>query len=171
MSQQANHIWNILATIPDPEIPAISITELGVIRQVEVKPLACPPSPAQVAVVVTVTPTYSGCPAYDMMRMQIRMALLQAGYKHIEIKQQLAPAWTTDWMTDAAKEKLRAYGIAPPLGLSKTLADLPLDQITVPCPRCGSTNTQLVSQFSATACKAFFTCSQCKEPFEHFKCH
>jgi len=147
----------------------ISVTELGVVRGVKLHRLACSPGNEGIEVVVTVTPTYSGCPAMDMMTLQIRMALMQAGYQHITIKQQLSPAWTTDWMSDAAKEKLKQYGIAPPAG--KSAECVSLSSTGVHCPKCGSSNTTLVSQFGSTACKALYRCVDCHEPFDYFKCH
>lgn len=169
MSKRIDEIWTLLSNIPDPEIPVISITELGVVKDVQLNRLSCSPGNEGIEVIVTVTPTYTGCPAMDMMRMQIRMALLQAGYKHITLKQQLSPAWTTDWMSDEAKEKLRRYGIAPPVG--KSMDAEVLETTVVACPRCNSENTKLVSAFSSTACKAFYHCLDCGEPFDHFKCH
>lgn len=169
MSKRTDDIWTLLSNIPDPEIPVISITELGVVKDVQLNRLACSPGNEGIEVIITITPTYTGCPAMDMISMQIRMALLQAGYKHITLKQQLSPAWTTDWMSEESKEKLRRYGIAPPVG--KSIDAQLLESTEVACPRCNSTNTKLVSAFSSTACKAFYNCLDCGEPFDHFKCH
>jgi ring-1,2-phenylacetyl-CoA epoxidase subunit PaaD len=119
--------------------------------------------------IIRITPTYSGCPATDLIAMQIRLALAEHGISHYCIQQVLSPAWTTDWMTEVAKEKLRQFGIAPPVG--KTIDEVTLENTVVACPRCGSTNTKLVSAFSSTACKAFYECLDCLEPFDHFKCH
>lgn len=118
---------------------------------------------------VLITPTYSGCPATDLITAQIRMALLESEIRNFKIKTVLSPAWSTDCMTDEAKEKLRRYGIAPPVG--KSFDQVMLEETVVPCPRCGSTHTKLVSAFSSTACKAFYECKSCSEPFDHFKCH
>ena len=152
-------IWQILETVMDPEVPVLSVVDLGVIRAVAVE---------DKQVTVTITPTYTGCPAMDMIAMQIRMALMAAGYKPI-IKTILSPAWTTDWMTEKGKQQLQAYGIAPPVG--KSIDAAYLEDLVVPCPQCQSTHTVLVSQFGSTACKALFKCEECKEPFDYFKCH
>jgi ring-1,2-phenylacetyl-CoA epoxidase subunit PaaD len=154
------HLWQILSEVPDPEVPVLTIADLGVLRNVSVE---------NGKAVVTITPTYSGCPAMDMISMNIRMALLQHGFPHIEIKTVLSPAWTTDWMSEAGKQKLKDYGIAPPV--SKSISQQSLENSIVPCPHCGSNQTKLVSEFSSTACKAFYTCNDCYEPFDHFKCH
>ena len=156
-----NHteIWQILETVMDPEVPVLSVVDLGVIRAVDVEGKQ---------VTVTITPTYTGCPAMDMIAMQIRMALIAAGYEPT-IKTILSPAWTTDWMTEKGKQQLKAYGIAPPVGKSMDAAYL--EDLVVPCPQCQSTHTVLVSQFGSTACKALFKCEECKEPFDYFKCH
>ena len=156
-----NHteIWKILDTVMDPEVPVLSVVDLGVIRAVDVEGKQ---------VTVTITPTYTGCPAMDMIAMQIRMALIAAGYAPT-IKTILSPAWTTDWMTEKGKQQLKAYGIAPPVGKSMDAAYL--EDLVVPCPQCQSTHTVLVSQFGSTACKALFKCEECKEPFDYFKCH
>ncbi|MEO0066202.1 MAG: hypothetical protein RI983_1528 [Bacteroidota bacterium] len=152
-------IWQILETVMDPEVPVLSVVDLGVIRAVDVEGKQ---------VKVTITPTYTGCPAMDMIAMQIRMALIAAGYEPT-IKTILSPAWTTDWMTEKGKQQLQAYGIAPPVGKSMDAAYL--EDLVVPCPQCQSTHTVLVSQFGSTACKALFKCEECKEPFDYFKCH
>ncbi len=152
-------IWQILETVMDPEVPVLSVVDLGVIRAVDVEGKQ---------IKVTITPTYTGCPAMDMIAMQIRMALIAAGYEPT-IKTILSPAWTTDWMTEKGKQQLQAYGIAPPVGKSMDAAYL--EDLVVPCPQCQSTHTVLVSQFGSTACKALFKCEECKEPFDYFKCH
>lgn len=154
-----NAIWKILESVKDPEVPVLSVVDLGVIRAValdgqEVK--------------VTITPTYTGCPAMDMISMQIRMALNAAGYQ-TTIQTILSPAWTTDWITENGKQQLNAYGIAPPVG--KSMEQAYLEDLIVPCPQCNSTHTILVSQFGSTACKALYKCEECKEPFDYFKCH
>ena len=158
-------LQQILETVVDPEIPVLTIADMGILRQVELAEDAAGAPKA----IITITPTYSGCPAMDMISANIRMALLQHGIRNFHIKSQLSPAWTTDWMTDEAKEKLRQFGIAPPVG--KSLDESSLESAVVPCPKCGSTHTKLVSAFSSTACKAFYTCNECLEPFDHFKCH
>ncbi|TAD86989.1 MAG: phenylacetate-CoA oxygenase subunit PaaJ [Bacteroidetes bacterium] len=154
-------VWQLLHSVPDPEVPVLSVIDLGIVRGVEAK--------GSHGVVVTITPTYSGCPAMDMIAMNIKMAVLAAGLAQVEIKTVLSPAWTTDWMTPAGKEKLLAYGIAPPVG--RALDEPYLEDLQPACPQCGSTITELVSQFGSTACKALFVCRACGEPFDYFKCH
>lgn len=148
-------IWSILETVVDPEVPVLTITDLGIVRDVRV---------IDENIEVTITPTYSGCPAMDMISMNIRLALLEKGYKNIEIKTILSPAWTTDWMTEEGKQKLKAYGIAPPHAQQEATE-------TVQCPQCKSFNTKLISQFGSTSCKALYQCLDCQEPFDYFKCH
>lgn len=153
-------IWRILETVYDPEIPVLSILDLGIVRAVKVE---------NENIQVAITPTYSGCPAMDVISMNIRMALIKDGFTSIKISQQLSPAWTTDWMTQSGKDKLKSYGIAPPV--SKTFDRDYLENLVVECPLCHSKNTRLVSQFGSTACKALYQCLDCKEPFDYFKCH
>ena len=137
----------------DPEIPVINIVELGIVRGVEDGGEdGKPPN-------IIITPTYVGCPATDMISEMIRRKLDEAGFGDIGIKNQLSPVWTTDWITKEAHEKLRVYGIDPPGAHAPS------------CPRCGSTNTKLISEFGSTPCKAFHTCKDCLEPFDRFKCH
>jgi ring-1,2-phenylacetyl-CoA epoxidase subunit PaaD len=155
-------IWQWLETIADPEIPVLSILDLGIVRKVQVL--------AQDSVHIDITPTYSGCPAMDVIGMQIRMLLLSNGIKNIEIKLVLDPAWTTDWMSDSGKEKLKNYGIAPPQKSTQSALAL-FEDDEIPCPRCFSENTTLISRFGATSCKSMYKCNNCLEPFEHFKCH
>jgi ring-1,2-phenylacetyl-CoA epoxidase subunit PaaD len=166
-NEEEKKIWAILDQVADPEIPVLSIVDLGIVREVKILNPLIPPSGGGGA--ITITPTYSGCPAMDMITMQIRIALLQNGYSDIKINTVLSPAWTTDWMTDKGKEKLKAYGIAPPVG--KSFNQQYLEDIKVECPQCHSTNTRLLSQFGSTSCKALFQCNDCKEPFDYFKCH
>ena len=149
-------VYAILETVADPEVPVLSILDLGIVRDVVLK---------DDVFHVVITPTYSGCPATEMIQMQIRMALLENGITNFQITHRLSPAWTTDWMTEAGKQKLQVYGIAPP---EKKFA-IPEDGVT--CPQCHSTNTRLVSAFGSTACKALYQCIDCKEPFDYFKCH
>jgi ring-1,2-phenylacetyl-CoA epoxidase subunit PaaD len=156
-------IWQLLESIPDPEVPAISIVELGVVRAVRV---------FEDQVEVDITPTYSGCPALKTMEEDIRKILNAEGLK-VVIKTIFKPAWTTDWMSDEAKQKLKEYGIAPPEKLTFEHL-LPLgnpNNNPIPCPFCDSKNTKLTSQFGSTACKALYFCDNCHQPFEHFKCH
>jgi ring-1,2-phenylacetyl-CoA epoxidase subunit PaaD len=164
-------IWQILKTITDPEVPVLSILDLGIVRDVVLSPSLPIAIGVEkgLGVEVFITPTYSGCPAMDVISMNIRMALLQNGYTNSKITQQLSPAWTTDWMTEEGKDKLKAYGIAPPVG--KTINQKYLEELKVECPQCHSKNTILLSQFGSTACKALYQCLECKEPFDYFKCH
>lgn len=158
-------IWELLQTIPDPEVPAISIVELGVVRHVEII------DPQSIK--IHITPTYSGCPALKTMEHDVKQKLTEHGFTHIGIETIYKPAWTTDWLTDATKLKLKNYGIAPPQKLTFEHL-IPLGkqpgQIT-PCPFCDSEDTKLTSQFGSTACKALYFCNNCHQPFEHFKCH
>ncbi len=165
-------VWDLLETVSDPEIPVISIVDLGIVRKVAIMdaaPLNDTTALKDPCVVVTITPTYTGCPAMDMIAVQVRMALMAAGFTTVKIVQELSPAWTTDWMSAKGKEQLRQYGIAPPIG--KSIDQNFLEELKVPCPQCGSVNTVLVSQFGSTSCKALFKCADCKEPFDYFKCH
>ena len=150
-------IWNILKTVCDPEVPVLTITDLGIVRDVKI---------INELVEVVITPTYTGCPAMDMISMNIRLALIENGYSNIKITSILSPAWTTDWMTETGKQKLKEYGIAPPKGNAETIA---VDGIE--CPQCNSINTKLISEFGSTACKALYKCEDCKEPFDYFKCY
>jgi ring-1,2-phenylacetyl-CoA epoxidase subunit PaaD len=165
-----NRIWKILETVADPEVPVLSVTDLGVVRDIVIFPSQ--EHGDEVSIEILVTPTYSGCPAMDVMKMNIRMALIQEGFTHIVIRQVLSPVWTTDWMSEQGKEKLKAYGIAPPQ--FKQLVCTPdafQPEEAIPCPLCNSYHTRLVSQFGSTACKALYQCNDCKEPFDYFKCH
>jgi ring-1,2-phenylacetyl-CoA epoxidase subunit PaaD len=159
-------VYEWLSAVTDPEVPVLTILDLGIVRDVQVEEDA----DGDTRVTVVITPTYSGCPAMDVIAINIRMALLSRGVRHVRIESRLDPAWTTDWMTEEGKQKLKAYGIAPPVRKSTDpLALFATD--AVPCPRCGSEETELVSQFGATSCKALYRCLSCQEPFEHFKCH
>jgi ring-1,2-phenylacetyl-CoA epoxidase subunit PaaD len=155
IKEQEQQLWQLLEEVKDPEIPVLSIIDLGIVRDIKLSL-----DNDNLKGTITITPTYSGCPAMDMIRMEIKMGLLQHGYKGIEINQQLSPAWTTDWMTEKGKEQLKAYGIAPPSIKAE-----------VHCPNCSSSNTTLLSQFGSTACKALYKCNDCLEPFDYFKCH
>ena len=155
-------IWELMHQIPDPEIPVIDIVELGVIRAVKLN--------SKSSVEITITPTYSGCPAMKQMEDDIRKQLNEAGFSEIKINTVYNPPWTTDWITQEAKVKLNNYGIAPPEHSSIDKGVLLGRERIVKCPRCSSTSTQLVSQFGSTACKALYKCSDCLEPFDYFKC-
>lgn len=155
-------VYDWLQQVTDPEVPVLTILDLGIVRDVRL---------ADDEVTVVITPTYSGCPAMDVIGMNIRMALLSRSFKKVHIEQQLSPAWTTDWMTEDGKRKLKEYGIAPPV---RKTSDNPLalfEDDNIPCPRCNSEHTELVSRFGPTSCKSLYKCLDCKEPFEHFKCH
>ena len=160
----------ILETVSDPEVPVLSVIDLGIVREI----IALPAYQGGVSwgLQILITPTYTGCPAIDVMNINIRMALLEAGFTNITIKQVLSPAWTTDWMSENGKEKLKAYGIAPPQYKQAVCTPDSFQQDeAIPCPMCNSYHTRLVSQFGSTACKALYQCNDCKEPFDYFKCH
>ena len=139
-----------LSEIADPEIPVLTITDLGIVRDVDVAD----------GVTVSVAPTYSGCPATEVIEASVVAALEERGVDNVRVKRVLSPPWTTDWITPEGREKLRVYGIAPPERRDKPIA----------CPRCGATDTEVVSEFGSTACKASYRCRDCLEPFEYFKC-
>ena len=154
------HAWTVAATVTDPEVPVLTIEDLGVLREVEVNGDRA---------TVTITPTYSGCPALEAMRDDVVLALTAAGYDTVDVRTTLTPAWTTDWMTDAGKRKLTEYGIAPPSGRA-ALGQGPIRlRLAVKCPRCGSLDTHEVSRFGSTSCKALYECRACLEPFDFFK--
>ncbi|MBS1636641.1 MAG: phenylacetate-CoA oxygenase subunit PaaJ [Bacteroidetes bacterium] len=161
MLHSPGHILSILQQVPDPEIPVISIVELGVIRDIQVNGSA---------VEVKITPTYSGCPAMKQIEDDVRAILKKEGFEEVIVKTVFDPPWTTDWIPEEAKEKLRRYGIAPPEHTTQDKSWLTGKQKTVLCPRCRSANTQLISQFGSTACKALYQCKDCLEPFDYFKC-
>ena len=153
-------IFSLLSEIPDPEIPVINIQELGILRDVII---------SEKEIEVVITPTYSGCPAMKQIENDIVSKLKENGIENVKMKMVYHPAWTTDWLTDEAKEKLRKYGIAPP---EKSTTDkAALTGKKKGCPHCRSHNTEMVSQFGSTACKALYKCLDCKEPFDYFKCH
>lgn len=149
--------WRALESVPDPEIPEISVVDLGVVRAVEKRANAWH---------VTITPTYSGCPAYEVMQRDMHEAMHRAGLKPVTFTRALDPPWTTDWMSDRARDTLRRIGIAPPGKPAKGKVKV---AFAVPCPRCGSSDTEVIARFGATACKALHRCLACREPFEHFK--
>ena len=156
-------IWKLLQEVNDPEVPVLSVIDLGIVRDVKIN---------NDEVEIVITPTYSGCPAMDLISMNIKMALLEHGYKKIKITSVLSPAWTTEWMSEHGKEKLKAFGIAPPTAKQQVChTELFHDSEAIQCPRCNSYNTRLISQFGSTACKALYQCNDCHEPFDYFKCH
>ena len=148
-----------LSKVPDPEVPALTITDLGIVRDVVVNG----------EVMVTLTPTYTGCPATEVIEQSVIDALHEQGVKDVVIDRVLSPPWTTDWISDEGREKLREYGIAPPEPGASKRAMLQGDR-AIACPRCSSVDTSLVSEFGSTACKASYKCTACLEPFEYFKC-
>ncbi len=163
IKQEEKKVWDLLAHITDPEVPVLTILDLGIVRAVNIAPHTLE---------IVITPTYSGCPAMDMIATNIRMELLAAGYQNIQITHVLSPAWTTDWMSESGKEKLKSYGIAPPNARQQVCNnDLFAPHEAVQCPLCNSYHTHRVSEFGSTACKALYQCDACKEPFDYFKCH
>ncbi len=159
--QSNEHILQLLSEIPDPEIPVISIVELGVIRKVQLN---------SDSTEITITPTYSGCPAMKQMEDDIYKKLGEHNYPNIQIKTTYSPAWTTDWLTTETKNKLRVYGIAPPEESTHDKSFLTGKPKTITCPRCKSQQTHMISQFGSTACKALYKCDNCLEAFDYFKC-
>lgn len=159
-------VYGWLESVSDPEVPVLTVLDMGIIRDVKVEKN----EEEQTVATVTITPTYSGCPAMDVISINIRMALLSRGVDKVNIEMQLSPAWTTDWMSEDGKRKLKEYGIAPPVRMSQTKLGMFEDE-NIACPRCESLDTELVSQFGPTSCKSLYKCLSCKEPFEHFKCH
>lgn len=155
-------LWAVLEGVPDPEVPVVSVVDLGIVRDIRVE---------GGEVVVDVTPTYSGCPAMRVIETEIVAALQRAGVGQARVRTVYQPAWTTDWMSEAARERLRSYGIAPPGPAQREDELIPLRRHAdpVPCPWCGSLDTELRSEFGATACKAIRYCNACQQPFEHFK--
>lgn len=151
-----NKIEQILETVCDPEVPVLTIMDLGIVRDIKIN---------GEEIEIIITPTYTGCPAMDMIAMNIRLALSENGFNKVKITSVLAPAWTTNWMSEKGKQKLKAYGIAAP----NKKFDIPADGVE--CPQCNSLNTKLISEFGSTACKALYQCNDCKEPFDYFKCH
>jgi ring-1,2-phenylacetyl-CoA epoxidase subunit PaaD len=160
-------VWGWLGEVADPEIPVISVVDLGIVRDVAFEGDAC---------IVTITPTYSGCPAMQVIAESVKEALLSHGLENVCILSRLSPAWTTDWMSDAGKAALKGYGIAPPVQQAIDISGLHAGirrraAPEVSCPNCGSPHTQLTSEFGSTPCKALYKCLDCREPFDYFKCH
>lgn len=163
MTPDIQTTWSYLEEIKDPEIPVLSIVDLGIVRNVEVDGHTA---------VITITPTYTGCPAMDMIAASIKMELLARGFTGVTIQQSISPAWTTDWMTEKGKLQLKEYGIAPPNPRQQVCNDkLFLADEAVQCPQCESWHTHRISEFGSTACKSLYQCDDCKEPFDYFKCH
>jgi ring-1,2-phenylacetyl-CoA epoxidase subunit PaaD len=156
-------IIDVLQTVTDPEIPVLTVIDLGVVREVlELE---------DGTVEVIITPTYSGCPAMNTIEINIKAALQEVGYQKIKVTTILSPAWTTAWLSEAGKKKLKAYGIAPPVEGSMDKNALFQEDKKVECPQCNSMDTKMVSQFGSTACKSLYQCNDCLEPFDYFKCH
>jgi ring-1,2-phenylacetyl-CoA epoxidase subunit PaaD len=160
-SAQERDVWRVLADVPDPEIPVLNVVELGIIRYVR--------ATDDGRVTVGVSPTYTGCPATEVIAGSIRSRLEAEGYREPTVETVLAPAWTSDWLTDSARSKLKEYGIAPPAHAVSNLKHL-WREPNVSCPRCASKQTLKISEFASTPCKALYRCSSCLEPFEYFKC-
>ncbi len=165
MNNNKDHIYSILQEVCDPEVPVLTILDLGIVRDIQFH---------EEEVEIIITPTYSGCPAMDAISVDIKLKLIEQGFKKVKVSYVLSPAWTTDWMSEEGKKKLQAYGIAPPqkitnnTRLHKMLFE---EEGHIECPQCHSLNTKMLSQFGSTACKALYQCNDCKEPFDYFKCH
>jgi len=157
-------IYTYLEEIKDPEVPVLSIIDLGIVRDVKMN--------NQEELEVIITPTYTGCPAMDLITITIKIELATLGFKKVKVTQILSPAWTTDWMSEEGKQKLKEYGIAPP-NPKQQVCDQKLFAAAeaIQCPLCNSYHTQRISEFGSTACKALYQCLDCKEPFDYFKCH
>ncbi|MDQ2907877.1 MAG: phenylacetate-CoA oxygenase subunit PaaJ [Candidatus Eremiobacteraeota bacterium] len=163
-------VWEWLADVPDPEVPAVSVVDLGIVRDLAWSHTA----EGNALLEVTITPTYTGCPATAVIGRDIVRALHDHGVREVRLQTQLDPPWTTDWLSEAAREKLRAYGIAPPVGSAagpEVFAFASARSVSVACPRCGSQETSRTSEFGSTPCKALYRCNACAEPFDYFKCH
>ena len=156
-------IYKLLEEVYDPEVPVLTVLDLGIVRDVNI---------IGDKIEIIITPTYSGCPAMDVITINIRLKLLENGLKNFEVRQVLSPAWTTDWMSEEGKKKLKAFGIAPPNPKQVVCEpELFAEEEAVQCPHCDSYHTQRISEFGSTACKALYKCNNCQEPFDYFKCH
>lgn len=162
MTSEAD-ILKILEQVTDPEIPVLTVNDMGIIRAVNFD--------AGGGLEVVITPTYSGCPAMNTIEMEIKATLAMHGFENAKVTTVLSPAWTTDWISEAGREKLKAYGIAPPAEETADKSALFAPERKIQCPRCDSFNTTMISQFGSTACKALYKCNDCLEPFDYFKCH
>jgi len=159
----SRRVWEVLQRVPDPEIPVLTIVDLGIVRHADLD--------ADGAVRVGLSPTYSGCPATAVIRTSVLQALHQAGFDRVEVQDVLAPAWTSDWITEDGRRKLREYGIAPPAHSVTSVRQIWQPTPEIACPRCDSHDTTRVSEFGSTPCKAHYRCNSCLEPFDYFKCH
>jgi len=162
MTLSKEYIFEVLSEIPDPEIPVISIIDLGVIREINIIDNS--------SIELKITPTYSGCPAMKQIEDDVRKKLAEHGFTQIKISTVFSPPWTTDWITPEAKQRLNTYGIAPPEHTTEDKSWLTGKEKIITCPRCSSKHTKLISQFGSTACKALYQCQDCLEPFDYFKC-
>ena len=179
-----SRLWAALENVCDPEVPVLSVLDLGVVRSVTLRQdgaeltsnieskqqYTIVPTQESSLVIVQITPTYTGCPAIGMMAANIQIELLAHGFDNVRVVEVLSPAWTTDWMSEAGKQKLLAYGIAPPQNKAR-IEKMVFADTSVACPQCGSENTTCISEFGSTACKSLFRCLDCREPFDYFKCH
>jgi ring-1,2-phenylacetyl-CoA epoxidase subunit PaaD len=155
-------LYTYLEEIKDPEVPVLSIIDLGIVRDITMN---------GDELEVIITPTYTGCPAMDMIAATIKIELATLGFKKVKVTTVLSPAWTTDWMTEEGKRKLKAYGIAPPNPRQQVCNNNLFAEETIQCPHCNSFHTHRISEFGSTACKSLYQCDDCKEPFDYFKCH
>lgn len=162
MTISKDEVWKILEEVTDPEIPVLSVIDLGIVREVKLN---------EDQLEIVITPTYSGCPAMDMIAVNIKSVLQHNGFEKVKITTVLSPAWTTDWLTKNGRKKLKEYGIAPPADGSSDKNALFSAERTIACPHCNSTDTRMVSLFGSTACKSLYKCNTCQEPFDYFKCH
>jgi len=153
----------LLDAVCDPEIPVLTVADLGIIRDIKILDDG--------TLEVIITPTYSGCPAMNVIEVNIRAALQEGGFERVKVTTVLSPAWTTDWLSEEGRRKLQAFGIAPPESASADKKALLGESRVLECPHCGSRNTEMISQFGSTACKSLFRCLDCREPFDYFKCH
>lgn len=155
-------LYTYLEEIKDPEVPVLSIIDLGIVRDVKMN---------NDELEIIITPTYTGCPAMDIIAATIKIELATLGFKKVKVTTVLSPAWTTDWMTEEGKRKLKAYGIAPPNPKQQACNSHLFGEETIQCPQCNSYHTHRISEFGSTACKSLYQCDDCKEPFDYFKCH
>jgi ring-1,2-phenylacetyl-CoA epoxidase subunit PaaD len=159
-------IWGWLGEVPDPEIPVLSVVDLGIVRDVRWEA-----KDKSLELVVTITPTYSGCPATSLIASEIERAIREHGVQRVRLNTQIAPPWTTEWISEAGRERLKSFGITPPPEVRRLTERLGGNAAAAECPRCGSTRTVRVSEFGSTPCKALYKCGDCLEPFDLFKCH
>jgi ring-1,2-phenylacetyl-CoA epoxidase subunit PaaD len=159
-TEALREVWRVAGSVVDPEIPVLTIADLGILRDVSI---------AATGIEIAITPTYSGCPAMNMIAVEIELALAKADFAPVTVRTVLSPAWTTDWMSEDGRRKLKAYGVTPPAKGSGRRALFGRDEVA--CPQCGSADTRLLAVFGSTSCKALWQCQSCREPFDYFKCH